>query len=305
MRSLVTHMGNTAGQRPRSATERMLKALDALAEADGLDTITAPLKRIVQALPLGRARDVLHGRPLGHPLHPALVQIPVGAWTCAAVLDLTPGAQRPARLLVAIGVITAVPAAWSGWIDWAEQHEQQMRTGLVHAVGVGAAIALYGGSWAARGRGRQGVGRVLGFTGLAAATAGAFLGGHVAYRQSAGTNKTEPVPHLVESGWHPLGRLADLPMGRPARRAVGDVPVLVVRESEHMVHVLAAWCSHMSGPLTDGEIVDGCVRCPWHGSLFRLSDGWNVGGPATSPQPRFETRIDGDGVLHVRLPNAG
>ncbi|MGW3071267.1 MULTISPECIES: Rieske 2Fe-2S domain-containing protein [unclassified Kitasatospora] len=304
-RSLFTCVGDTADHRSRGATERLLKAIDALAEADGLDSVTQPLRRIIRALPLGRARDVLHGLPLGHPLHPALVQIPIGAWTCAAVLDLTPGARRPAHLLVALGVITAVPAAWCGWVDWAEQHEQQMRTGLVHALGVGAAIALYGGSWAARGRGHHGLGRVLGFTGAAAATAGAYLGGHVAYRQGAGTNKTEPVAHLVGPGWHPLGRLADLQVGLPVRRTIGDVPLLVVRESEDTVHVLAARCSHMAGPLTEGEVVDGCVRCPWHGSLFRLTDGWNVGGPATAPQPRFETRTDGDGVLHVRLPEAG
>ncbi|MFE7588544.1 Rieske 2Fe-2S domain-containing protein [Kitasatospora sp. NPDC057512] len=304
-RSPFTRTGDTVGHRPQGATERMLKAVDALAEADGLDAVAEPLKRIIRALPLGRARDVLHGLPLGHPLHPALVQIPIGAWTCAAVLDLTPGARRPAHLMVAIGVITAVPSAWSGWVDWAEQHERQRRTGLVHALGVGAAIVLYGGSWAARARHRHGLGRFLGFTGAAAATAGAYLGGHLAYRQGAGTNKTEPVPHLIEPGWHPLGHLADLPLGRPARRTVGDVPLLVVRETEDTVHVLAAWCSHLAGPLTDGEIVAGCVRCPWHGSLFRLADGWNVGGPATAPQPRFQTRTDTDGVLYVRLPEAG
>jgi hypothetical protein len=42
------------------------------------------------------------------------------------------------------------------------------------------------------------------------------------------------------------------------------------------------------------------VRCPWHGSVFRLSDGWNVRGPATAPQPSFESRIT-DGRVEVRL----
>lgn len=59
------------------------------------------------------------------------------------------------------------------------------------------------------------------------------------------------------------------------------------------------------GPLSDGTIADGCVECPWHGSVFRLSDGWNVRGPATAPQPSFETRMSDDGTVEVRLPGAG
>lgn len=72
-----------------------------------------------------------------------------------------------------------------------------------------------------------------------------------------------------------------------------------------MFHVLADRCSHASGPLSEGDVVDGCVTCPWHGSVFRLADGWNVGGQATAPQPCFVTRTDGDGNLQACLPDAG
>ncbi|MFF3006756.1 Rieske 2Fe-2S domain-containing protein [Kitasatospora sp. NPDC057940] len=284
---------------------RTLKLLDAVGTSEELDAVTEPLKRIVQSLPLGRLRGVLHGRPLGHPLHPALVQVPVGAWISAGVLDLVPGSERAARLLVAVGVVTAAPAAWSGWVDWAEQHEQQMRTGLLHATLIAAAVGLYSASWAARSRGRSGLGRALGFAGLTTVGAGAAIGGHLAYRQAGGANKAEPVAHLVEPGWHTLGRVEEFATGEAARRMIGEVPVLVVRESDDVFHVLADRCSHFSGPLSQGEVADGCVTCPWHGSVFRLSDGWNVGGPATAPQPRFATRTDGDGNLQARLPDAG
>lgn len=70
------------------------------------------------------------------------------------------------------------------------------------------------------------------------------------------------------------------------------------------VHVLAERCSHMSGPLSTGDVSDGVATCPWHGSRFRLVDGSVVGGPATAPQPSFETRVI-DGVIHVMLPGAG
>ena len=68
--------------------------------------------------------------------------------------------------------------------------------------------------------------------------------------------------------------------------------------------MLADRCSHMSGPLSDGDLGDGCITCPWHVSVFRLADGSVARGPATAPQPVFATRIPG-GVLQVCLPDAG
>jgi len=267
--------------------------------------VIGPVQRVVRGLPLGRFRDVLHGLPIGHPLHPALVQLPIGAWMSAAVLDTVPGNRRGARLLVGVGVLSAVPAAWAGWVDWAEQHEDQMRTGLVHAGSMALAIGLYARSWVQRGRGSTAHGKLLGFAGLSAAGAGAMLGGHLSFRQAAGANKAEPVPRLLEEGWHPVGRVEDFPVGEAVRRELGEVPLLVVRQTGGEIHVLAGRCSHLSGPLTDGTLADGCVTCPWHGSVFRLSDGANIAGPATAPQPSFRVSVEGDGTVYVRLPGAG
>ncbi|MFI5756851.1 Rieske 2Fe-2S domain-containing protein [Streptomyces sp. NPDC051569] len=283
----------------------LVRSLDALGEAEQLDAVIRPIQRAVRALPLGRYRDVLHGRQIGHPLHPVLVQIPMGAWLSAAVLDAVPGAGRGARLLVAVGVLSAAPAAWAGWVDWAEQHERQKRTGLVHAASNAIAVGLYARSWVVRGRGRPVLGRLLGLAGLCAVSAGGMLGGHLAYRLAAGANKSEPVPHLLSPGWQTLGRVSDFPVGEAVRHELGEVPLLVVREASGDIHVLADRCSHMSGPLSDGTIADGCVTCPWHGSVFRLSDGWNVRGPATAPQPSFQTRVGDDETVQVRLPGAG
>jgi nitrite reductase/ring-hydroxylating ferredoxin subunit len=84
------------------------------------------------------------------------------------------------------------------------------------------------------------------------------------------------------------------------RRVVDDVPVLLVREAGGTIHALAERCSHLAGPLSEGSVADGCVTCPWHGSVFRLSDGWNVRGPATAPQPAFDAR-EVDGHVEIRL----
>ncbi|MEU6866165.1 Rieske (2Fe-2S) protein [Streptomyces sp. NPDC046876] len=278
----------------------LLAAVERLEQSPQADALIELLRRAVRAVPLGPVRDLLHGRPLGHPAHPLLVQIPLGTWLSAAVLDLGPGHCGAAHALIGTGLAAAAPAAAAGWADWAELPPEQARTGLVHALGNTAAVALYAGSFIARTRGRTTRGKALAMAGLATAGAAGALGGHLAYRQAAGANHAEHVAHLVSDGWHPLGALADFPLGRAARARVDGVDVLVVRQGEDSAHVLADRCAHMAGPLSEGEVADGCVRCPWHGSLFRLSDGWNVEGPATAPQPAFDTRIV-EGRLEARL----
>ncbi|GAA1005062.1 MULTISPECIES: Rieske 2Fe-2S domain-containing protein [Streptomyces] len=279
---------------------RVLRLLDRLEQEPRADAVIDAAGRGVRALPLRGGRDLLHGRWLGHPLHPLMVQVPMGTWLSAAVLDLFPGRSREAGLLVGVGLATAAPAALAGTVDWAELHRRQQRTGLVHALANATAVGLYAASLACRLKGRTGAGRALGFLGLTAAGAGGMLGGHLAYRQASGANHAEEIPYVVTEGWHRIGAVAEFPAGRPVRRSVDDVPVLVVRESGGTLHALADRCSHLAGPLSEGTVADGCVRCPWHGSVFRLSDGWNVRGPATAPQPAFDTRIV-DGHVEVRL----
>ncbi|MDT0343484.1 Rieske (2Fe-2S) protein [Streptomyces litchfieldiae] len=279
---------------------RVASAVTGLERARWADTLIRPLRGAVRSLPSG-ARDVLHGTWLGHPLHPAMVQVPMGTWTSAAVLDLLPGRRRDAGALVAIGLAAAAPAAVAGWADWAELRKPQARVGLVHAAANSTAVVLYAASLAARLRGRRLAGRGLGYAGLAAVTVGGALGGHLTYRQAAGVNHGEHAAAVLDPGWHAVGELADFPVGRPVQRLLGDVPVLVYREPDDTVHVLADRCAHLAGPLSEGEVTDGCVRCPWHGSTFRLTDGWHVGGPATAPQPVFETRVT-EGRITARLP---
>ncbi|WP_435883192.1 Rieske 2Fe-2S domain-containing protein [Streptomyces microflavus] len=268
--------------------------------SDRADRLVDAARVVVRAMPMGRGRDVLHGRWLGHPMHPLMVQLPLGSWMSAAVLDFVPGQQRAARTLVGVGLVAALPAAVAGWTDWAELRRPQMRVGLVHAASNAVGVALYGASFAARARGRFARGQLWGLAGLAAVSVGGAVGGHMAFRQASGANHAEHVPELLGNGWYPLGDLADFPVGAPVRGRLGEVAVVVVHESSGTVRVLADQCSHMGGPLSEGDVADGCIRCPWHGSTFRLSDGWNTAGPATAAQPAFTTRITGT-LIEARL----
>src|SRR3954447_6632909 len=107
-----------------------------LEEAEALDRVARPL-----AATVGRAvrprliRNLLSGTNLGHPLHPLLTDVPIGAWTMSTLLDSVGGrtAERAADLLVATGVLAAVPTAASGLNDWSDTYGRDSRVGLVHA----------------------------------------------------------------------------------------------------------------------------------------------------------------------------
>jgi nitrite reductase/ring-hydroxylating ferredoxin subunit len=162
-------------------------------------------------------------------------------------------------------------------------------------------------------RGRLG-GRALTAVGGALGGLSASLGGHLSYRLATGANHAAEVQHLGPADWRPVGPLSELPADTPVRRMIGDVPALVVRrdgerrdaaaDGSETVLVLSDRCPHLAAPLHEGELsaVDGvlCITCPWHASVFRVSDGAVVHGPATAPVPRFETRVV-DGTLQARV----
>jgi nitrite reductase/ring-hydroxylating ferredoxin subunit len=80
------------------------------------------------------------------------------------------------------------------------------------------------------------------------------------------------------------------------------VTVVLVRQGA-VVHALGGTCTHRGGPLADGTVGVDVIRCPWHGSEFRLVDGEVVRAPATTPEPAYETRVR-DGLVQVRAREA-
>ena len=279
-----------------------------LENARPLDRFIKPLRRTARTmLQSQQVRDLLHGVWLGHPLHPVLVQMSLGAFGSAGLLDLMRGHERSADALVATGLVTAVPSAATGLADWTDMHQQQQRVGLVHAATNSFAVLCYTASLTARAAGNRPLGKTFGFLGLGALGVGGYLGGHLAYQQAAGANHAEEVPHLVGPGWHDLCALDDLAAdGEPRLRILGEgasaVPLLVVHHADR-IDVLSDRCSHLAGPLHEGQVdvERRCVTCPWHGSVFSLEDGAVRGGPATSPVHAFDVKVD-SGRLLVRLP---
>ncbi len=152
------------------------------------------LRRVAEnVVPDGYVRDALHGRWLGHALHPMLTDFPLGTWMSASLLDLVGGhrSRTASRRLLSFGVAAAVPTIAAGLADYLSSSQRERRVGVVHAAVNSAAFVLYGASLAARRRDRHGFGVALGLAGGITATAGGFFGGHLSPARDTGLRATE------------------------------------------------------------------------------------------------------------------
>lgn len=273
-----------------------------LEQAEGLDpTVEAVTGVVNKALPAGPVKDALHGRWLGHQLHPLLVALPIGMFSSASLLDVTGGerSRDAARRLVGAGVLAVAPTAASGLADWSDlgAFRRPRRVGLAHAAANTVTTLLYSASWVSRRNGHHGRGRVLALAGALGLSVSGYLGGHLSYSQGVGVNRNAD-EDKQPTEWTDAARLSELSEDKLHRTDVDGHPVLLaLRNGE--VYALGARCSHYGGPLEDGDL-DGssepCVVCPWHGSRFRLSDGSVERGPATVPQLSYDVRTLGDQV---------
>jgi nitrite reductase/ring-hydroxylating ferredoxin subunit/uncharacterized membrane protein len=275
-----------------------------LEEAEGLDPATEKVGRLMtRLLPPGPVKDALHGRWLGHQLHPLLVALPIGMWSGATLLDLTAGrdGHRAAQRLVGAGVLLVAPTAAAGWADWSElgAFQRPKRVGLVHAAANNVTALVYGASWLARRRGDHARGRRLALLGATGLAVGGYLGGHLAYSQGVGVDRNAD-EQKEPRAWTDAAAAADVPAEGLLRIEVAGQQVVLTRASGRL-HAMGATCSHYGAPLDEGSVEGDCLVCPWHGSRFRLSDGSVARGPATAPQLSYDVRIDGDRVqLRVR-----
>lgn len=270
-----------------------------------LDPVAQTMRDAAGALFQGdvgrKIEDLLHGTWLGHPLHPVLTDIPIGAWTVAAVLDTADmagcdAAGPAADMSILIGLSAALKTAASGLADWQYTSGTTSRVGVAHALCNITATTLYGLSYMARRKKARRAGRVLSMLGLAAVSAGGWLGGMLVFEKHVGVDHA--TRELPPGEWTAVMGEDRLEEDTPTRVDAGGVPVLLVKRGR-WIYALANACAHMGGPLSEGTLKGDCVVCPWHGSTFRLSDGENVTGPSAFPQPTLEVRVR-HGRIEVR-----
>ncbi|HZS77555.1 MAG TPA: non-heme iron oxygenase ferredoxin subunit [Ktedonobacteraceae bacterium] len=61
-------------------------------------------------------------------------------------------------------------------------------------------------------------------------------------------------------------------------------------------------CTHISGPLSEGELDGEILTCPWHGAQFDVRTGKVLRGPARQDIMTYPVKIE-DGAIFVLLPD--
>ncbi len=256
-----------------------------------------------------RSRSWLHnlldGTWLGAPLHPALTDVPVGAWTTAFALDAVSAvtgsaqARTAADGALAVGIVGAVPAALTGASDWQDLTGETRRIGTLHGLLNTAGLTLNIASLACRRQNQYGKGRALSALALAISGTAAHLGGELSFGLGVRVNQTfdgaQPPEFTAVSD---LGS-AGLQAGEMGRVTLDGTAVLLARAQSGHLCAIANTCSHLGGPLDEGMREADVVTCPWHGSRFDLCSGRVLEGPAVFAQPRYEVR-ERDGEIQMR-----
>jgi nitrite reductase/ring-hydroxylating ferredoxin subunit len=283
---------------------RLRALIDAIGRADELDEPAARIAKAVRPMVEPRpVKNALSGTWLGHRLHPMLTDVVIGTWASAGLLDLLGGDERAVRRLVGAGLAAGVPTAAAGLSDYTDLYDHGRRVAFVHAAAADVAMVLQGASLVARGTGRRGLGRALSFGALGVVAAAGYLGGHLSYVLGVGVDHTafdEGPKDWVDVADADAVAAAGAVDGQPLVVVAGEHEVLLTRVDGDVV-ALANRCSHAGWPIADGEVADGCITCPYHGSVFRLADGGVVRGPAASPQLQYEAR-ERAGRVEVRGP---
>ncbi len=254
-------------------------------------------------------QDLMHGtKVLGHPLHPAITDIPMGAWAVAVVADFV--AHFTNRLpteagdvALAVALAAALLAVLTGYTDFHHTFAHERRVALTHGLIMSVAVTLGVVSMALRwwsGSGIHPLAVGLSTAGFVLLIVGGYLGGHLVFGLGTMVNRNafaEGPEDFVA-----VGVASDFAEGTLTRVDAAGMPVLMVRDGGEL-HAIAAVCSHAGGPLDEGTLDGGVVTCPWHASRFCITDGKVKNGPATFGQPVFVVReIDANIAVKPEVP---
>jgi nitrite reductase/ring-hydroxylating ferredoxin subunit/uncharacterized membrane protein len=249
-----------------------------------------------------RVKDFLAGVWFGHPIHPALVTVPIGAWTASLILDMAwladqdDGVARSSDLLMLVGLAGAIGSAATGIANWVDTDGQEQRAGMLHALLNSSITVLNLSSLLLRLAGQRRTAIAFAGTAFTLTIYSAYIGGELAYSNAIGVNRV--APEGGSDDFVAVIDVNDLEQGKLTRVDAAGIPAVLLKDGS-TIHAIAAICSHLGGPLDEGTYKDGIVSCPWHNSGFRMCDGSVVNSPAVYAQPTFAVRTR-DGKVELR-----
>lgn len=243
-------------------------------------------------------QDFLNGSWLGHSLHAVLVDVVIGGATAALLLDVlrlffgVAGLADATFWVVLLVFLSALGAAVTGLTDYKDTTEDTPTrdvaglhglTNIVATVGFGVSMVQ-----------RMGAAHDAAFWVLLASylvvSVGGYIGGHIVFKHGYMVNFNAFARGKKAAEFTPVVAAAEVPEEAPTKVAFGATNVMLVRRGD-VVYALKESCSHLGGPLSQGELKGDTITCPWHFSTFRLTDGSVVHGPASSRQVSYRARI--------------
>ncbi len=251
------------------------------------------------------AKDFLNGVWLGHPLHPVITDVPVGAWTITQLFDLVSiargddkGLDAASDLALGAGVVAAVGAAITGLTDWSDGNGSIRRMGMAHALINTGGLALNMTSLALRMGGKnRGVARSLSASGYLLNALAAYVGGDLVYSLGQAVNRDAWVEGPDK--FTDVAAEEDLRQGEMVKADLDGRPIVLLQHDDG-IHAFDGTCPHFGCGLWEGKLEGHVVTCQCHGSQFDVTDGSLIHGPATSPVPSYEARKR-TGRVQVRL----
>lgn len=281
---------------------------DILDRADVFQQLSHDFSRMLHKVVLQQGEnfrnltDVVHGKQIGHPLHPILTDITITSWTLGLIFDVLGFTTRISVLakagdyLTGIGTMSAIPTALAGILDYSTIKKKAAQYGATHGIMNGIAFYWYLRSLKSRIGSNKFSAIIFSVLGLFFATAGSWLGGELVYRHKVGVNHA---PESKLNEWTATIPLDDLSENEPVRVEAEGEPILLFRQGQK-INAISAVCSHAGGPLDQGKVINTvCIECPWHQSVFDMRTGEIIHSPATTAQPQYAVRIN-NGKVEVK-----
>jgi NADPH-dependent 2,4-dienoyl-CoA reductase/sulfur reductase-like enzyme/nitrite reductase/ring-hydroxylating ferredoxin subunit len=100
---------------------------------------------------------------------------------------------------------------------------------------------------------------------------------------------------------HVIGSVGEFPDGTMKQVEAGGLKLVIVNQGGEF-SALGGECPHQGGPLAEGVLHAGHVRCPWHQACFCARTGDLEQPPALDSMDRFDVRVD-DGRVIVSVPD--
>ncbi|HEV2583510.1 MAG TPA: non-heme iron oxygenase ferredoxin subunit [Ktedonobacteraceae bacterium] len=99
-----------------------------------------------------------------------------------------------------------------------------------------------------------------------------------------------------------VAQVSDLEDGEMMAVEVDGEPVCIAKV-EGDVFAFTDNCTHISGPLNEGELDGDVLTCPWHGAQFNVRTGKVLRGPARQDIQTYAVRVDNDDIM-ISIPDA-